>query len=316
MPMANNVLILDNFAEIYASTLREQFPQLRLLLATKLAEISFDVAEADVLIAFGIAVDDELMRKATRLKWIQSLATGVDHFLNSPYLRPETLLTSARGIHGDAMRETVAFIMLSLTHETPVLVKNQLAHRWERRAWPLLAGKTAMIVGVGLSSTAIAKLLKALGMRVIGTSRTPRAIEGFDRIEHTERLAEFVGEADYLINILPSTRQNRDLIGPTIFAAMKKTAFFVNVGRGETVDELALIAALHDGRIAGAGLDVFRTEPLSADSPLWDMPNVIVCPHIGGFFREYEEYVLPIVTENMCLFLAGRYNEMRNLIPH
>jgi phosphoglycerate dehydrogenase-like enzyme len=316
MPVATTVLILDNFAEIYAASLRERYPQLNLLLAKSAVEISFDVGEADVLIAFGIAINEELMRRATRLKWIQSLATGVDHFLNSPYLLPRTLLTSARGIHGNAMRETVAFLMLSLTHETPVLVRNQLAHRWDRRTWPLLAGKTAVIAGVGLSSAAIANLLQAFGMRVIGTTRTPRAVEGFDRIEHTDRLVEFAGEADYLINILPSTRENRDLIGASIFAAMKNTAFFINVGRGETVDEQALIAALRGSRIAGAGLDVYRSEPLPAESPLWDMPNVVACPHIGGFFREYEEYVLPIVIENMGLFLAGRYNEMRNLIPH
>ena len=316
MSNASTVLILDNFAEIYAAALRERFPQLHLLLARKVGEIAFDVAQAEVLIAFGIAINDELMRKATGLKWIQSLATGVDHFLNSPYLCPQTLLTSARGIHGNAMRETVAFLILSLSRGTPALVRDQLAHRWERRNWPLLAGKTAVVVGVGVSSTAVANLLQAFGMRVVGLSRTPRDVEGFDRVEHTDRLPELAREADYLVNILPSTRENRDLIGAAVFAAMKRSCYFVNVGRGDTVDEAALIAALREGRIAGAGLDVYRTTPLPASSPLWDMPNVLVCPQIGGFFREYEEYVLPIVLKNMGLFLAGRYNEMHNLIAH
>jgi D-2-hydroxyacid dehydrogenase (NADP+) len=204
------------------------------------------------------------MRSATRLKWIQSLATGVDHFLKSRYLRPETLLTSARGIHGPAIRETVAFLMLSLTHDIPALVKNQMARRWERRPWPLLAGKTAVIVGVGLSSAAIAKLLKAFGMHVIGTTRTPRTVTGFDRIERTDKLVEFVGEADYLINILPAGSENENLVGAVVFAAMKTSAFFVNVGRGETVDESALIAALQSSQIAGAGLDIRDAEPDSA----------------------------------------------------
>jgi D-2-hydroxyacid dehydrogenase (NADP+) len=124
----------------------------------------------------------------------------------------------------------------------------------------------------------VANLLKALGMPVIGTSRTPRAVEGFDRVEHTAKLAELARDADYLVNILPSNRENRDLFGASVFAAMKKSAYFVNVGRGDTVNEQALIAALREGRIAGAGLDVFRAHPLAADSPLWDMPNVIVCP--------------------------------------
>ena len=137
MSNASTILILDNFAEIYAAALRERFPQLHLLLARKVGEIAFDVAQAEVLIAFGIAINDELMREATGLQWIQSLATGVDHFLNSPYLRRETLLTSARGIHGNAMRETVAFLMLSLARETPVLVRNQLAHRRPNPSTPV-----------------------------------------------------------------------------------------------------------------------------------------------------------------------------------
>jgi phosphoglycerate dehydrogenase-like enzyme len=206
--------------------------------------------------------------------------------------------------------------MLSLSHDVPRLLRNQAAHTWERNPWPLLAGKTAVLVGVGLSTTAIAQLLKAFGMRTIGLSRSPRSVEGFDEVVAMDRLAEMAGEADYLVNILPADAENANRINGQVFGAMKTTAFFVNVGRGETVDEDALVEALRSGRIAGAGLDVFRKEPLPPDSPLWEMPNVIATSHVAGLFKEYEDYVLPLVSENMGYFLSGRHKEMRNIIPH
>ena len=314
--MPTSVLVLETYADVYAKHLRQQFPALEIHTAANRADLPADVSQTEVLIAFGIAVDDELMRRLGGLRWIQSLATGVDHFLRSPHLRPQTLLTSARGIHGPAMRETVAFLMLSVSRNGPRLLRNQAAHIWDRQPWPLLAGKTAVVVGVGHSAAAVAQLLKAFGMRVIGVSRSPRAVSGFDDVVSVDRLTAVASEADYLINILPADPENHDRIDGEVFAAMKNTAFFINVGRGETVDESALVEALRSGRIAGAGLDVFRREPLPTDSPLWDMPNVVASPHVAGFFTEYEDYVLPIVTENMGHFLEGRPERMRNLIKH
>ena len=318
-----NVLILEAHADHYAERLRQACPGLTVhpvetVYAVKdLATLPLEVSAVDVLIAFGISVNDDLVRQAVRLKWVQSLATGVDHFLRCPSWRPDVLLTSARGIHGPAMSQTVAHLMLSVTHETPRLVRDQAAHRWDRsRPWPLLAGKTAVVVGVGLSSTAIAGLLKAFGMRVVGVSRTPRAVENFDTVMPAADLPAAAAQADYLINVLPGDAHNVGSIGRAVFEAMKPSAYFINVGRGETVDETALFDALTKGTIAGAGLDVFSREPLPQDSPFWDLPNVFMQSHIGGLFREYEDYVMPIVIENMRLFLAGRYDEMRNRIAH
>jgi len=180
-----------------------------------------------------------------------------------------------------------------------------------REAFPgIVVHPMTAIAGPGLDLAAI------LGMRVVGASRTPRQAKGFDAMVETARLVEAVGDADYVINILPGGPQNAGMIGAAVFAAMKSTAFFINVGRGETVDEQALIAVLRDRRIAGAGLDVFNTEPLPAESPLWDLPNAFICPHIGGMFAEYEDCVVPILTGNLRLFLAGRTAELRNVVPH
>lgn len=315
--MTDTVLILDNHADVYRRRLADGFPQLRIATAHNLDELPADLAAIDILVAFGIAIDDDLMRQLTSLKWVQSLATGVDHFTKCPFLRNDTLLTSARGIHGPGMRETVAFLLLALTRNAPRLVADKAAKRWDRgQPWTPLNGRTAVVVGMGVGGAAIGQLLKAFGMRVIGLSRTPRAIDGFDDVVHTDRLAEIAADADVLIGILPGDPANTNLIGRPVFAAMKPSAYFVNVGRGSTVDERALIEALQSRRLAGAGLDVFATSPLPQSSPLWTLDNVIICPQIGGFTSDYEGMVMPIIEANMALYLAGRGREMRNLIDH
>jgi D-2-hydroxyacid dehydrogenase (NADP+) len=309
------VLVLEKFADVYVGPLRERFPGLNVQSARALSEVAIDPSEIDVLVAFGIAINDDFVKKATNLQWVQSLASGVDHFLRSPWLRPQTLLTSTRGIHGPAMRESVAYLMLSANRDTARLVRNQANHAWDRsRPWPLLAGKATVVVGIGVGGIAVGQLLHGFGMRVLGISRVPRPIEGFDAILPRARLIEAVREVDYVVNILPGGPENAGLISRAVFEAMKPSAYFINVGRGDTLDETALIDSLRARRIAGAGLDVFCTEPLPADSPLWDLPNVFICPHLGGLFKEYEEYVMPILLENMELFLQGRGSEMRNLV--
>ncbi|MGB6535622.1 MAG: NAD(P)-dependent oxidoreductase, partial [Xanthobacteraceae bacterium] len=309
MPKA---LIIDIHAEIYRDRLRAEFPALQFALARSAAAAAADLSDIDVLICFGIAVEDSILHRAARLRWIQSLATGVDHFLRCPSLRPDTLITSGRGIHGPAMREEIAYLMMAVSRDAFGAVEHKKAHVWERRLWSTLNGKTAIIVGVGVVGIAIGELLQAFGMHVIGVTRTPRTLAGFDEMASTDRLAEAARRADYLINVLPASAENIGLFDAEVFAAMKPTAYFINGGRGQTVDEAALIAALRARRIAGAGLDVFQAAPLPADSPFWELPNVFITPNVGGYIVEYEELIMPLVIDNMRLFLADRQSEMQN----
>jgi phosphoglycerate dehydrogenase-like enzyme len=248
------------------------------------------------------------------LKWVQSLATGVDHFLRSKTLARDIILTSGRGVHGPAMRETVLHLMLSISHDSNGLVRDKVGRRWDRRAWPLLAGKTAAVIGTGVAGSAIGSLLQALEMRVVGVSRTPRQVAGFDTVVPQSELSEAAAKADYVINVLPANAVNLKIIGSDVFVRMKPGAYFIDVGRGETVDEEALIEVLRDGKIAGAGLDVFATEPLPAQSPLWDLPNVFMSPHIGGLFEEYQQMAMPLIIRNMSAYLSGRTDQMTNVI--
>ena len=222
--MSLNVLVVDGHAGIYEAHLRREFPDLVVHTAWPAAPSCPRISShIDVLVAFGIAIDDDVLRRLDNLKWVQSLATGVDHFLRSPTLAPEALITSGRGIHGPMMREMVTFLMLCLTHNVLRQVQDQKAHVWERRLWTLLYGKTAVVVGIGVSGIAIGEALTAFGMKVIGVTRTPRDIPGFASVMHTDRLTEAVGRADFVINVLPANPENLDLFTAKVFAAMKPT---------------------------------------------------------------------------------------------
>jgi D-2-hydroxyacid dehydrogenase (NADP+) len=308
------VLVVDIHAEMYRDRLRAEFPELQFLLFHKAAEVTGELSDIDVMIMFGIEVQDFMIKGAPRLKWIQSLATGVDHFLRCPSLKPDVLITSGRGIHGPPMREQVVYLMMAVNRDAVRQVGDQKAHFWERRLWSTLHGKTAVIAGTGVVGSAIGELLKTLGMHVVGITRTPRKAVSFDEMMSTDRLIDAAHRADYLINMLPASDDNIAIFNAEVFAAMKPTSYYISAGRGQTVDEAALLAALRERRIAGAGLEVFQTEPLPPDSPFWDLPNVFITPHIGGYVIEYEDFIMPLVIGNMRLFLAGRESEMQNIV--
>jgi len=312
--MATKVLIVDIHAELYRDRLQREFSGLQFLLFHKAAEVSGDLSAIDVMIMFGIEIRDQMLRDAPRLKWIQSLATGLDHFLRCPSLRPDVLITSGRGIHGVPMREHVLYLMLAITHDAKRQVEDHQQHVWERRLWSTLYGKTAVIAGTGVVGGAIGEMLQTLGMRVIGVSRIPRFARGFDEIVPSERLREAASKADYLINVVPAAPENSALFGAALFDAMKPSAYYISAGRGQTVDETALITALRERRIAGAAFDVFAAEPLPPESPFWTLPNVFITPHVGGYVVEYEDFIMPLIVDNMRLFLAGRTDEMANIV--
>jgi len=312
----NKVLVIDQNAAIYRDRLRAEFPALRIVVARDRKELPQNLSDIEALISFGMGLPEDFYRRATGLKWFQCLATGVDHVLRQPELRSDTLVTSGRGIHGAPMRETVLYLMQGVSRNVARLVGDNKAHIWDRRFYNLLYGRTAVIVGVGVVGIAIGRLLKAFDMRVIGVTRTPRKLDGFDDMLPVAQLHVAAALADFLINVLPATAENALIFDRTLFAAMKPSAYYINAGRGQTTDETALIDALRQRRIAGAGLDVFQTEPLPPESPFWDLPNVFITPHLGGYTADYEDLIMPLIVENLRLYLAGRQSEMQNIVAH
>jgi D-2-hydroxyacid dehydrogenase (NADP+) len=310
----NKVLVIDQNAAIYRDRLQAEFPALQIVADGDGKNLPQDLSDIEVFISFAMGLPQDFYRRASGLKWLQCLATGVDHVLRQPDLGPAVVLTSGRGVHGAPMRETVLYLMQGISRNVARLVEDNKAHFWERRFYSLLYGRTAVVVGIGVVGIAIGQLLKAFGMRVIGVTRTPRQAEGFDDMLPMAQLNAAAARADFLINVLPATAENARVFGRELFAAMKPSAYYINAGRGQTTDEAALVEALQGRRIAGAGLDVFQTEPLPAGSPLWELPNVFITPHLGGYTSDYEDLIMPLITENLRLYLAGRHSEMQNIV--
>lgn len=272
------------------------------------------IARADILMTFAPMLTDEMVHKATNLKWIQALGTGVDNLVDLPSLRPDIIVTNVRGIHGAAVSEAAIIAMLALSRDFPRVIQNQQRHLWER--WPanLLEGKTVGILGIGVIALALAPRCKALGMRVVGISSSKREVPIFNQVYGRDDFLSAVRELDYLIVLTPYSSATRHLVNAEVLAAMKPTCRVINLARGEVIDEPALIAALRNGQLAGAALDVFAHEPLPAGHPFWSMRNVIVMPHLAGFFDGYAERALPIVEENIRRFLAGDTKNMINVV--
>jgi phosphoglycerate dehydrogenase-like enzyme len=298
----------------YKAMLLERFPQLTINVVGHHNDVGPYIAGTDILLCFSPPMADHVVRDAPRLKWIQALGTGVDNIIDLPSLGKEVLVTNVRGIHGAPVSEATIAYMLSLARDLP---RASVAHdkgQWER--WPaaLLAGKTVGILGVGLIAEYLAPICKALHMTVIGISGSPREAKGFDRMAHRDDFVKVVPELDFLVALAPLTAETRGIVGARVFAAMKPTAYLVNVARGGVVDEPALIAALESGQIAGAALDVFAQEPLPASSPLWRTKNVTIFSHLGGYSQGYEDRAMPTIAGNMAKFLSGDLKSMINIV--
>jgi phosphoglycerate dehydrogenase-like enzyme len=250
------------------------------------------IGEADVLVVSGMW-KNELLDKATKLKFIQGIGSGVDQF--------------ARAVAEHAMS-----LMLALVRRLPEARDNQAKRHWRAMIGDLtkredeLFGKTLLIIGLGTIGNRLAKLAKAFEMRVIGFRRDPAAGRGHaDEVHAIGVLKSFLPQADFVALTCPLTKETAGLIDAQALRAMKPSSFLVNVARGRCVDEAALIGALAEKRIAGAGIDVTQEEPLAAASPLWGMEHVLVTPHTAGETRSYEDTILDYLSENLDRLWRG-----------
>ncbi len=273
------------------------------------------IGDADVIFAWrpDRALLEPNLPRAERLRWIQSASAGVDRLLYPALVASDITVTNARGVFDDAMAEYAIGCMLAFAKGLATTILHSRDGTWEYRNTEPLAGRLLVVVGAGPIGTAVARKGHALGMRVEGVASAPRpAAKPYRRIVGSVDLLHAISAADYVVNALPLTDRTKDAFGERAFAAMKPTARFLNLGRGATVDEDALVHALHEGRIAGAALDVFRTEPLPATSPLWGMANVIVSPHMAGDLVGWEARVVDVFHDNLERWLRGE--PLRNVV--
>lgn len=264
--------------------------------------------EADAVFAWGARRDwlEPAFDRALRLRWIQSASDGVDGLLFEALVRSDVVITNARGVFDEAIAEWVLAAITSFVTGLRTSIVDQTSATWhDDRARERLAGQHLVVVGPGPIGRASAIRARALGLTVEGVGRAARDDDVFGRVLAPDGLHEALGRADHVLDALPLTSGTYRLFDERAFAAMRPSARFYNVGRGGTVDEAALIAALGGGTLAGAALDVFDQEPLPADSPWWRVPNVIVSPHVCGDVAGWEEQVVNVFVDNTRRFAAG-----------
>jgi phosphoglycerate dehydrogenase-like enzyme len=308
------VLIMDRGAHLDPDAARRECPSMTFDVARNVGEALKICATAEVLLAMAHEVTDELLIRMPRLRYICALSAGTDRLETLTTLRPGVRVTSSRGIHGPQMSELAFLYMIALTRDFARLQRNQQNHGWDRWPQKLLYGKTAVIAGIGPIAEDLAARCAAFGMHVRGVSDARTSAPHFEKLVPRAQLRDAASLADFLIVLVPLSTQTRHMINEGVLSAMKPGGILINLARGPLVDEQALIRCLRDGRVAGAGLDVFETEPLPAESPLWDMPNVIITPRIGGMSDVYSDQVLPLVVHNLHCFAQGRLNEMKNIV--
>lgn len=252
---------------------------------------------------------------APNLRWIQLTSAGADRLLNSGFIQQGVTVTTVSGLHATPIGEFVISSILMIAKKAPQYMRAQARHEWSRFMPRELFGATVGIVGLGNIGAEVGRLAKSFGCRVIATKRSTterhRALYA-DEIRPTAELHSLLADSDYVVLSMPLTPETRGMIGDSELKAMKPTAGLINIARGPVVDEAALIRALNDGTIAAAALDVFDQEPLPVESPLWDMENVIISPHISGGTEIYNQRAVAIFCENLQLHLAGE--QLRNVV--
>jgi phosphoglycerate dehydrogenase-like enzyme len=294
--------------------LREAAALARLVQVTGVEELELHLSELEAVFAWNFDRSGlrDLVPRAPRLRWIQSISAGVEDLVSPAFADHGVVLTNAAGVYDAGLAESVLGFLLGFSAR--ILEDARL----EPGAWPhdgtrLLRGTTALVVGAGSIGSEVGRSLRAAGIHVRGVARTPRPAGGvFESIAGVEELHEELARADHVVNVLPITASTHGLFDAEAFAAMQPHAVFVNIGRGATVDEPAMIDALERGVIAGAALDVFEVEPLPPDSPLWRMPNVLVSPHRAGDHERWAEEVVALFVDNLKRFVAGE--PLRNVV--
>jgi len=267
------------------------------------------LAQANVLFDFDHTHVDDLPQLAPKLKWIQSTSSGIGQFVKRIGYGEKTnwIMTTASGTHARPLAEFVLMSMLYFAKDFEYLQREKAAHHWARYCAEELAGKTISIIGLGKIGREIARLAKPFEMRVIGNRRsgTETAIPNVDQLYAPDELTPLLTQANYLVLSVPHTPQTEGLIGAKEIALLPQGAVVINVARGQVMNYPALTEALRSGRLRGAALDVFATEPLPPDDPLWEMPNVIISPHSASTADNENAKITRLFCDNLKRFLAG-----------
>jgi phosphoglycerate dehydrogenase-like enzyme len=276
--------------------------------AASVQELEDALADADVLLVWDFRSPKlrTAWPQARRLKWVHVAGVGVEAVLFPELVSSRVILTNSRGVFDQAIAEYVLGLILMFAKGVPTTLDLQRRHVWQHRETERLVGQTVLVVGAGGIGRAIGRLARGVGLRVVGVARTARASDpDLGRVVALRDLEALLTDADYVVIALPLTSETKGMFGAAAFGRMKPTARLINVARGPIVDEEALIDALRAKRIAGAALDVFTDEPLPADHPFWDLPGVIVSPHMSGDFTGWAAGLSQLFVDNFRRWRRG-----------
>jgi phosphoglycerate dehydrogenase-like enzyme len=297
-----------------------RFPKLKVVTASDAQSFRAALPQAEILYTWQLP--REMFPLAKRLKWIHTPAAGVDHLMHPALRHSEVLLTNCRGVAGDVMADHIFALILALTRRIPESVRLQDQQRWgQSQFWSgspvpfALQGKVLGIIGLGGVGIELARRARAFGMTVIALRRRSTAApKSVAKVLKPDQLPELLAESDIVVLSAPLTPETRGLMGGREFRQMKPRAYFINVGRGEQVNEGALIRALREKSIAGAALDVFQREPLPKNSVLWRVPGLLITPHYAGTYPEHMERATELLMQNLGLYLGGKSRKLHNLV--
>ena len=299
--------------EWFAERLRRDFPQLEIVRLTAYDGMENELPDTEI--GFLFSLRPEQFKVARNLRWVHSPAAAVHQFLFPELVNSEVVLTNAREVHGPVVAEQVMAMILALAKRIPDDVCNQQKHVWaqeklwlERECPREIAGATLGLVGLGSIGRNVARHAWAMGMRVVCVREHPDGPKP-EHVHHvlpSSKLDEMLGLADYVVLTPPLTPTTRGMISHKQLASMKPDAYLINVGRGPLIDETALLEALRARRIGGAALDVFDKEPLPADSPFWDLDNLLITPHTAGMTEKLWERHFVQFSENLRRYLSGQ----------
>jgi phosphoglycerate dehydrogenase-like enzyme len=302
--------------EIIQEEIKSEFPEIKFEFYKGMKDAEKAFYECEVFLTYGDDLTVNHIQKNNHLKWIMQMSAGLEKLPLKAIEEKGIMITNARGIHKIPMAEYTLGTMLQWVKQTRALLENEQEENWDRKIrMEELFEKTVLILGVGAIGGEIARLAKAFRMKTIGVNRSGKGVGNIDELYLTEQMMDALPKADFIVSILPSTPETKHLLTKDHFVAMKNTAVFINIGRGDLVDESLLLHALEKNEIAHAFLDVFEKEPLVKDHPFWKMKNVTVTPHLSSVTQNYLPRALEIFKHNLNTYLnkTGDYMNVIDL---
>ncbi len=321
MPVSDkvDVVVVNRIAREALEALRAADPRLKVIDASDLARLerNGDLSRSNELdeilslaeVVYALKLPERLLDRAPQLRWIQTISTGVDKILTPELAASRVTVTNMSGIHEMTIAEYVLMVMLMFVKRMPRSFYQQIQGRWKWYPVDVLEGKTVGIIGLGRIGREVARVCKLFNMCVVATRRSAVTGENADNVDtvySSNALHDLLGESDFVVLALPLTAESERLIGEGELRSMKPSARIINVARGAIIDEPVLVRALQEGWIAGAGLDVYANEPLSPDSPLRHMENVIFTPHVAGDPEQYDTMAAAFFVRNLRRYLDNQ----------